>query len=897
MPNLDPSIARELLAHQTFLRRLSRDLVGEDADDLVQEVWQRALERPPRHGRELRGWLGRIARNLAANRWSGEARRREREERRALEEPAGQVEARFELRKELVEALDALGQPYREAILLRYFEDLAPGEIARRQGTPVGTVKTRLRRGLAQLRETLDQRHGGERARWMGAVAALGAPAGRDGAIGTLVIEGVTMGTTTKVSAAALAAAVCVYLVVRAPRSESPQMATIEPPASDAEVVQAARAAEFANAAEGAEPDSARSLVAEEPAIDAGAAAPGNVLRVVLEGLEAEDARIATVTLSGVHERDGWPMELEGPWPCRGLSTEFDLDPVFASVEQHGNLRAGELEVAVAHPHRLGARSRISLDGDGERTNGRTVHEVRVRLIRPDFWPELTLSVRDANTRAHLEHVELRIRSGPGLAVWGRNNPSRLLGEGLRSPVALMGGREPDASAPTVAGVALAPAAGESPRLVELTRRGPPEGGVIVSARAPGYAWASTSVDVSQGDRELLLEPAAALDVRLANVERERYAALATVPMLCVHLLWPDGVIQNVHFEPLDEALAADGLRLPNLLPGAYRVAVELRGGAWAEQPVLALEEFPLTAGETRRLVLTLAEAPAPPQHATLGGVVSFPAPAGLGAERVRLQLFFQPTQRWRDPDVELALGELERTAGALPTWSFRVEDLPVGRYRVQLMPFLKVWMIDLPAGGREDLRLVLPELAEVLLETVDGQTGARVARDELYYRFREPVPGQRERDLARAETEEPGRFRFWAVPGAVRVWPKFPNGAEREFGGNGMDLELVPGRQSVKFELAPAYAMRFEFRADGTTLPVGPQGLHTTRDIRAVDHAGRVTNGGLQRNMRVEVSAPGVYEIRFDGVTGDRYHSLPPRLVDVRAGETTEVVVELRSK
>ena len=104
----------------------------------------------------------------------------------------------------------------------------------------------------------------------------------------------------------------------------------------------------------------------------------------------------------------------------------------------------------------------------------------------------------------------------------------------------------------------------------------------------------------------------------------------------------------------------------------------------------------------------------------------------------------------------------------------------------------------------------------------------------------------------------EPGRFRFWAEPGTVRVWPKWPNGAEREFGGNGMDLDLVPGLQSVKFEFAPVYAMRFEFREDGTALPTGPQGLQTTRDIRAVDHEGRVTDGGLQRDMVVEVSASG---------------------------------------
>ena len=127
MPNQNSHIAQELLSHQTFLMRLAIDLVGKDADDLVQDVWQRALERPPHHGRQLRGWLARVARNLAANRWRNEARRREREERRGLEQPTGEeLEARFELRKELVGALDSLSQSCRETILLRYFEGLAP---------------------------------------------------------------------------------------------------------------------------------------------------------------------------------------------------------------------------------------------------------------------------------------------------------------------------------------------------------------------------------------------------------------------------------------------------------------------------------------------------------------------------------------------------------------------------------------------------------------------------------------------------------------------------------------------------------------------------------------------------------------------------------------------------
>jgi len=63
-------------------------------------------------------------------------------------------------------AVRTLDEPYRTAILLRYFEDLPPPAIAARLGAPLETVRTRLRRGLALLRERLDRDHRGDRRRW-----------------------------------------------------------------------------------------------------------------------------------------------------------------------------------------------------------------------------------------------------------------------------------------------------------------------------------------------------------------------------------------------------------------------------------------------------------------------------------------------------------------------------------------------------------------------------------------------------------------------------------------------------------------------------------------------------------------------------------------------------------
>ncbi len=144
------------------------------------------------------------------------------------------------------------------------------------------------------------------------------------------------------------------------------------------------------------------------------------------------------------------------------------------------------------------------------------------------------------------------------------------------------------------------------------------------------------------------------------------------------------------------------------------------------------------------------------------------------------------------------------------------------------------------------------------------------------------------------AREGEPGRFRFWTAPGApyVQIYG-IPSGLD--YGTRKENLELVPGLQSVRFELEPVYALRFEFRVNGAALPRDDEifvGL--SRGIRAVDHEGRVS---AVTYWLFEATAPGLYEISFEDVGAERFHPIPPRRVDVREGETTEVVVELRRK
>jgi RNA polymerase sigma factor (sigma-70 family) len=205
-----------LLAHHEWMRRLARRLVLDDseADDVVQEAWLKAVERPPVQPGALRAWLATVVRNAAKQLARGESRRDKRELAAAQPEalPAtADLVARAEARRLMLDATLALTEPSRSTILLRFFEALPPREISRRQGVPVETVRSRVRRGLAEMRKTLDRRTG-DRKTWSLALLPLAGPAlpgsAPPGEIPTdAPLPGPTSGLPWAAAAAALVAA------------------------------------------------------------------------------------------------------------------------------------------------------------------------------------------------------------------------------------------------------------------------------------------------------------------------------------------------------------------------------------------------------------------------------------------------------------------------------------------------------------------------------------------------------------------------------------------------------------------------------------------------------------------------------------------------------------------
>ncbi len=213
-----PLPLERLLAQTDWVTDLARALVVDlaTADDVAQATWVDVLRAPPRQSVKLREWLAAIVRRKVQRVARTNTRRWRREQivavaRQAEVSPsAAELAAKVATHRELVDAVLALDEPYRETVVLRFFENLDLKVISERTQAKHNTVRSRLQRGLQQLRQRLDGAPGG-RERWLPGVLALSWRHSTRGSVAGVggVAAGIALATTMKkllFSVAALAA-------------------------------------------------------------------------------------------------------------------------------------------------------------------------------------------------------------------------------------------------------------------------------------------------------------------------------------------------------------------------------------------------------------------------------------------------------------------------------------------------------------------------------------------------------------------------------------------------------------------------------------------------------------------------------------------------------------------
>jgi RNA polymerase sigma-70 factor (ECF subfamily) len=178
-------------AHQRGVYGAAYRILGNvaQAQDVTQDVFLRVWRNPTkfdaRRG-ELGSYLKLMARSRALDVWrEGQAAGRAsdrlklvvaKEESRVEDRPATMAEHESDSAA-IRAALRELPQSQREAVVLAYWGGLTADQIATRSGVPLGTAKSRIRLGLAKLREQFDDAAAAAEAQQLGPMTAVGLPA------------------------------------------------------------------------------------------------------------------------------------------------------------------------------------------------------------------------------------------------------------------------------------------------------------------------------------------------------------------------------------------------------------------------------------------------------------------------------------------------------------------------------------------------------------------------------------------------------------------------------------------------------------------------------------------------------------------------------------------------
>ncbi len=155
---------REALPHLDAVFRYALQLTGNHslAEDLTQDVYLKAFRAFSSYsaGTNIRAWLFTIVRNLQIDHHRRDVNRPGTvpldvvaDPEQEAEEPIGELVENFD--QEVLRELRDLGEEFRQALVLCDVEGLSYRDVSEVMGCPVGTVRSRISRARAVLRERL----------------------------------------------------------------------------------------------------------------------------------------------------------------------------------------------------------------------------------------------------------------------------------------------------------------------------------------------------------------------------------------------------------------------------------------------------------------------------------------------------------------------------------------------------------------------------------------------------------------------------------------------------------------------------------------------------------------------------------------------------------------------
>jgi RNA polymerase sigma-70 factor (sigma-E family) len=158
---MDEADFTDFVTHRAAsLLRTAYLLCGGDrpaAEDLLQDVLERAYPRWRRIKGKPEPYLRAALANAAANRWRSRSRRVNEvalDAASAVTRPSPEQQIVNE--DQVVRALRQLPARMRAVLVLRFYDDMSEADVAKALRCSLGTVKSQTSRGLARLRELLD---------------------------------------------------------------------------------------------------------------------------------------------------------------------------------------------------------------------------------------------------------------------------------------------------------------------------------------------------------------------------------------------------------------------------------------------------------------------------------------------------------------------------------------------------------------------------------------------------------------------------------------------------------------------------------------------------------------------------------------------------------------------